>query len=277
MITMEARAEFRRLAAELTRRTPPLRPVTTDSPVGSGRPIHRHDGHELRFILSAAGAPERVEVIYPGVCHHALSLAECGRAHILSLTPEQAGYSHRLKLRGTFVSEYIPVALRAIARLRCAGSADAAADAAAECRLLLALTYLCAVDAAPSGEPEARIDRFIRHLHDFYYRHDLSIARAAAEVGYSPNYVQKVFRAVTGEGPREYLIRIRLEAARRFLQEGRYSIKEVASLCGFSGEHYFSTVFRRRFGSPPGRYAAETGSAVTRRFGRAPSAPVRKH
>lgn len=248
---MENRRIFRQFATEfMGKRDLKLIPVTADSPLLSGFQIHRHDYHELRIILRPdADVPEKIEVVYPGVCHHSLSLEECANAHILSLVPERPGFAHRLTTSGSFTSEYASQAVRALDRLR---ENTPGADDFAECRLLLALLYLRAVIADPGASPhDSRIEVLIRRLSDLYYRHDLSIAREAADVGYSPNYVQKVFRAATGESPKEYLTRIRMEAAVRFLRERRYSVKEVASLCGFSGKQYFSSAFRRHFGCAP--------------------------
>lgn len=253
---MDVRRIIRQFAAELLEsRDTPLVPVTADSRICPGKPIHRHDYHELRFILPPGSeAPEKIEVIYPGICHHALSFKECEDAHVLALVPERQSFNHRLFADGGFNSEYAPLAIRALDRLR---EAPAEADGPTECRMLLALLYLRAeIVDSDACHRDSRIEIFIRRISDLYYRHDLSIAREAANVGYSPNYVQKVFRAAVGESPKEYLIRIRMEAAARFLRERRYSVGEVASLCGFSGKQYFSGAFRRHYGCAPSDFAS---------------------
>ena len=227
---------------------PPISVITADCSPVPERDIHRHDYHELRIaLLPGTLDAESIEVVYPGVCHHSLRRAEYADSLILALHPDQPlEYTLRGRDSCCFVSRYDTQVLRAAERLR----EDAGEALRRELRLLLALLFLSAEFPAAS-HPAARIEHLRLRLRNLYYRHDLSIAEEAARIGYSPNYVQKVFRARTGMSPKEYLMKIRMEEARRFLKERRYSVKEVASLCGFSGKEYFSTAFRAHCGCPP--------------------------
>ena len=227
---------------------PPVSVITTDCPPGSGRAIHRHDYHELRIALRHGTADTvSIEVVFPGICHHSLGRAEYADSLILALHPDQV---LDCTLRGRdswcFVSRYDTALLRAAEQLR----EDSGETLRRELRLLLALLFLSA-EFPEASHPAGRIEHLRLRLRNLYYRHDLSIAEEAARIGYSPNYVQKVFRDRTGMSPKEYLMKIRMEEARRFLKERRYSVKEVASLCGFSGKEYFSTAFRAYYGFPP--------------------------
>ena len=239
----------REFSERLTARSlPPVSVVAADSPPAAGRDIHRHDYHELRIAL-APGSLDAVsiEVVFPGVCHHSLRRAEYADSLILALRPDQAlDYTLRGCDSGCFVSRYDTALLRAAERLR----EDSGEALRQELRLLLALLFLSA-EFPGASHPAGRIEHLRLRLRNLYYRHDLSIAEEAARIGYSPNYVQKVFRVRTGMSPKEYLMKIRMEEARRFLKERRYSVKEVASLCGFSGKEYFSTAFRAYHGFPP--------------------------
>ena len=230
---------------------PPVSVVTADCPPGSGRAIHRHDYHELRIALRHdAFDVEGIEVVFPGICHHSLGRSEYADSLILALHPDQPlEYTLRGRDSCCFVSRYDTALLRAAELLR----EDAGEERRKELRLLLALLFLSA-EFPEASHPAGRIEHLRLRLRNLYYRHDLSIAEEAARIGYSPNYVQKVFRAQTGMSPKEYLMKIRMEEARRFLKERRYSVKEVASLCGFSGKEYFSTAFRVCCGVPPSEY-----------------------
>ena len=230
------------------RSLPPISAVTADCPPVPGRDIHRHDYHELRIaLLPGTLDAGSIEVVFPGVCHHSLRRAEYADALILALHPDQPlEYTLRGRDGGCFVSRYDTALLRAAELLR----EDSGEVLRREFRLLLALLFVSA-EFPEASHPAARIEHLRLRLRNLYYRHDLSIAEEAARIGYSPNYVQKVFRAKTGMSPKEYLMKIRMEAALRFLKEKRYSVKEVASLCGFSGKEYFSTAFRAHYGFPP--------------------------
>ena len=227
---------------------PPISTVTADCPPGSGRAIHRHDYHELRIALRHdAFDVESIEVVFPGICHHSLGRTEYADSLILALHPDQPlEYTLRGRDSSCFVARYDTALLRAVELLR----EDSGETLRKELRLLLALLFLSA-EFPEASHPAGRIEHLRLRLKNLYYRHDLSIAEEAARIGYSPNYIQKIFRAKTGMSPKEYLMKIRMEEARRFLKERRYSVKEVASLCGFSGKEYFSTAFRAYCGFPP--------------------------
>ena len=119
----------------------------------------------------------------------------------------------------------------------------------------MALLYLRS-DAVCEARDYGRASAMVHYLQDNYYRHDLSIAAAARENGYSPNYIQQVFRAETGLTPVAYLLKIRMEAAARFLGEKRYLVKEIAMLCGISNAHLFAGIFRKYYHCTPTEFMA---------------------
>jgi transcriptional regulator GlxA family with amidase domain len=56
---------------------------------------------------------------------------------------------------------------------------------------------------------------------------------------------------------------VRLSRAKVMLAHSKLPLKAVASACGFADEYYFSSVFRRIEGLPPGGYR-ERAQAGTR-------------
>ena len=95
------------------------------------------------------------------------------------------------------------------------------------------------------------VAKICEYIHENFSRGDLSIAEIAAAVELSPNYLQKVFRREQGCTPREYLINLRLNTARRLLLRHAGRIKEIAAMCGWNCPHYFANCYRRRFGHYP--------------------------
>lgn len=59
-----------------------------------------------------------------------------------------------------------------------------------------------------------------------------------------------------GSSYKELLNQARYDLARRYLEQGRHSIKEIAFLLGFSDAATFSRAFRRWAGQSPGRFAS---------------------
>lgn len=249
---MDIKAAFQDFTRMLTNQIAlPINPISIDRAITSGVPIHRHDFHELRFIFHpGSGLPERVDVVYPCVCHNFLPENEINRSVTIDLISEQSRFIYLGIYCGVFTSTYIAATIAALNRLR---ERPGTPEIAAECRLLLTLMCLCADSPRDELLEDDKVGIFIRQLRDFYYRHDLSITELAERIGYSPNYIQRVFKNAVGVTPKAYLLRLRMEAARRFLGEKRYSVKEVASLCGFSCHHYFSNAFHQYYGYPPSR------------------------
>ena len=79
-----------------------------------------------------------------------------------------------------------------------------------------------------------------------------SPAQAAEEIGLSPDYFGRVFRNTFGMPPRDWLIRQRILAARRLLDEGGLGTSEVMGRCGFEDLAHFSRQMKRLTGKTPG-------------------------
>ena len=74
------------------------------------------------------------------------------------------------------------------------------------------------------------------------------------EIGYSETHMIRRFREEFGCSPYEYLMRQRIDAARRLLDCSRKSIKEIAAMLEFSDQYYFSGCFKTRTGMSPSQY-----------------------
>ena len=79
--------------------------------------------------------------------------------------------------------------------------------------------------------------------------------RELAEVGgMASNSYIRLFREQTGYSPKKYLQRMRVEQACTLLHHSNISIKEIASLCGFSDRYYFTKIFTRVMKISPAAY-----------------------
>ena len=56
--------------------------------------------------------------------------------------------------------------------------------------------------------------------------------------------------------PHGYLTDRRIEKAKLWISEGRRPLAEIAHLCGFSSQAYFTKWFKRLVGVTPGEYRA---------------------
>jgi len=87
------------------------------------------------------------------------------------------------------------------------------------------------------------------HLHN-----DLSVDALAARVGMSPRNFARVFRAEMNTTPAKFVESVRLEAARRRLQESNASLESVATTCGFRNCDAMRSSFKRVLRIAPGEY-----------------------
>ncbi|MBC8010213.1 MAG: helix-turn-helix transcriptional regulator, partial [Burkholderiales bacterium] len=92
-----------------------------------------------------------------------------------------------------------------------------------------------------------------RHIQEHYARIG-SVAEIAAALGLGADHLRHVFRRHHGRGLAAYLGDVRMERARTLLTHAELPIKEIAKLCGYRDEYYFSAVFTRRTKLAPGRY-----------------------
>lgn len=94
-------------------------------------------------------------------------------------------------------------------------------------------------------------------LHDWLTQHlggDLRVEALAARLGMSPRNFARLYRERTGTTPAKAVERLRLEAARRALEEGSAPIASVARACGFGDEERMRRAFLRLLGVPPRHY-----------------------
>lgn len=61
----------------------------------------------------------------------------------------------------------------------------------------------------------------------------------------------KEFRRAYGLSPYNYLLSQKISQAKLFLRTTDLSVKEISDKLGFSDEHYFSNLFKRKTGTPP--------------------------
>ena len=94
-------------------------------------------------------------------------------------------------------------------------------------------------------------------LHDWLPQHlsgDLRVEALATRVGMSPRNFARLYRERTGMTPAKAVERLRVEAARRALEEGAAPIAGIARDCGFGDEERMRRAFLRLLGVPPRHY-----------------------
>lgn len=109
-------------------------------------------------------------------------------------------------------------------------------------------------------EAIARAEEWI-HEH---CREDFRFEALAERLGMSPRNFIRRFKAATGLKPVEYLQKLRVRAARHYLEEGEASVEEIGDRVGYDDAPFFRRVFKRETGLTPSsyrkRFSARAGS-----------------
>jgi transcriptional regulator GlxA family with amidase domain len=86
-----------------------------------------------------------------------------------------------------------------------------------------------------------------------------SVDALARRVAMSPRTFVRRFHGATGNTPREYIQRVRIEAAKRALEAGGESVGEIARRVGYGDVAGFRKIFVRLTGLVPADYRARYG------------------
>jgi transcriptional regulator GlxA family with amidase domain len=91
---------------------------------------------------------------------------------------------------------------------------------------------------------------------------DLRVESLAERVAISPRHFARVYLAKVGRTPAKMVEEMRIEAARRALEETDFSVKRIARDCGFGDEERMRRSFVRGLGVAPSDYRSRFAAAA---------------
>ncbi|MBQ9784555.1 MAG: glucosamine-6-phosphate deaminase [Clostridia bacterium] len=118
------------------------------------------------------------------------------------------------------------------------------------------------VAVRPSLPSALRYAEIVNVLHA-HLREPLSAAEIAGLCNISLSALKKIFTRYAGMGVSRYFTEMKMRYAAEQLQSGM-RVGEVAAMLGYFDQNYFSTVFRRVMGAPPGTYRVNEKKNDTR-------------
>jgi AraC-like DNA-binding protein len=231
-----------------------------------GRQTYRVGGeyHSLRggdvFVTfpdethSTGGLPEGKGILYWMV----LAMPEKGRS-FLGL-PDQEGAALARALRGLGrrhfrgspkMKEHLDAFTRIFHESRGALRSCAMTNHAAA----FLLEVLACERMPDSAKPARSLAPVLEHIRS-NPGEALGIPELARRAGFSEARFKARFKQETGIPPGEFVLRTRIDEARRRLIAGRDPITRIAFDLGFSSSQYFATVFRRFTGMSPSEFGA---------------------
>ncbi|MBM7567562.1 response regulator [Paenibacillus sacheonensis] len=100
------------------------------------------------------------------------------------------------------------------------------------------------------------MDRAVSYISQ-RYTEDISLEDAADHVHLNPFYFSKVFKQHIGANFIDYVTGLRIDKAKRLLEEGQLILKEVCYEVGYNDPNYFSRVFKKVTGVTPSEYRSQ--------------------
>jgi two-component system response regulator YesN len=102
-------------------------------------------------------------------------------------------------------------------------------------------------------EQKVEIIETVKDYINENYKEDISLDDVAEYISFSKYYLSKLFKEVEGINYKDYLIKVRMEEAKKRLKKGD-KIKVVACEVGYSDRNYFSRAFKKYTGISPGKF-----------------------
>jgi AraC-like DNA-binding protein/ligand-binding sensor protein len=111
--------------------------------------------------------------------------------------------------------------------------------------------------ASAFSQREHKIVLAISQLVEERSAAQITIQQLAEAVHLSCGHLSRVFRRTTGMTLEQFLIRQRVELAKRALLDHRFNVAEVADQCGFCNPAYFASVFKKYVRCTPREFASQ--------------------
>lgn len=98
---------------------------------------------------------------------------------------------------------------------------------------------------------EDYLQKAVQYILNNYHLPDLRIGKLASDIGIDRSYLTRLFDNILGTNPQDYLLRLRMEKAKTFLQTTSYNVGTIATSVGYPNIDAFSKMFRRVYGYAP--------------------------
>ncbi len=123
-------------------------------------------------------------------------------------------------------------------------------------------------------DPAAALGVQAKKLIDRYFNDRLRLAGDMKQVGVTRKHLSEIFRQQYDITPSEYLVQVRIAAAKGLLQDG-VSVLDAAGMAGYESLSTFYEHFRRQTGMTPTRYRQIFAANISRSVLDTPIGPLR--
>lgn len=91
-------------------------------------------------------------------------------------------------------------------------------------------------------------------VEEYYADCNFGLSTAADKMGITSSYLSRLFKKETGKNFLDYLVDVRMQRAKYLLKTTSLCNSEIAAQIGFSSNHYFGRVFKKKCGLTPKQY-----------------------
>lgn len=123
------------------------------------------------------------------------------------------------------------------------------------------LKELCSAAAGDdAGERDVSED-VLGYIRAHFMEYDLSLDRLAHEFNLSATYLSRLIKKAAGQNYKDYVIHLRIDAAKRFLEDGM-SVAETCEKVGYVNISHFIKTFKQLTGQTPSGYKKKPGQTT---------------
>jgi len=105
--------------------------------------------------------------------------------------------------------------------------------------------------AKAADNKHGKVKDIIQYIESNYTDKTVSVKKLSQYLHISLNYMCAMFKKTTGGTVNEYLMSIRIAAAKELLINNEKRLYEIAEMTGFSDSNYFSRAFKKHTGITP--------------------------
>jgi AraC family transcriptional regulator len=108
--------------------------------------------------------------------------------------------------------------------------------------------------------PKGRLNPYqLKQVVDFahsYMQFNIGLHEMAGQVHLSPYHFGRLFKQTVGTSPYQFILQLKIEAAKKLIKKNQGPISEIAYQLNFSDQSHFSNAFRKAVGVSPRQYLA---------------------
>ena len=113
-----------------------------------------------------------------------------------------------------------------------------------------------------SGKHSALMAKVQQYLHDNYMICNISLDSVSAILNMNASYCSVQFKRCFGVNFVDYLTDLRIQAAKKLLEDPLHSAAEIARMVGYESANYFARAFKKKTGMTPMEYRRSTSKSV---------------